>query len=269
MHPSNEQWLAFFNAFKRRTGLDLNYYKQDQLRRRILSMMESRGCKTLDEFWTKLASSDKDLRWFQDKLAINVSELFRNPEKWLELRERVLPDLLARSRALKCWSAGCSYGAEAYSLAITFDRWFPGPHRILGTDIDQAALAQANKGVFNDSDIRGVPDDLRRRYFMQTPEGWVADSGLKRYLTFRTGDLLADRFDSGYDLILCRNVVIYFNDEAKDQLYRKFLEALKPGGVLFVGSTERIFNSQTIGFESTMPFFYRRPLGDLAWRNAS
>ena len=124
MHPSNEQWLAFYNAFKRRTGLDLNYYKQDQLRRRILSMMESRGCKTLDEFWTKLASSDKDLRWFQDKLAINVSELFRNPEKWVELRERVLPDLLSRSRTLKCWSAGCSYGAEAYSLAITLDRWF-------------------------------------------------------------------------------------------------------------------------------------------------
>ncbi|MCX7799489.1 MAG: protein-glutamate O-methyltransferase CheR [Fimbriimonadales bacterium] len=269
MHPSNEQWLTFHNAFRRRTGLDLAHYKQDQLRRRIVSMAETRGCKSLEEFWALLSASEKDLRWFQDKLAINVSELFRNPEKWEELRRRVLPELLGRSRSLKCWSAGCSYGAEAYSLAMTLDAWFPGAHSILGTDIDQAALAQANKGVFHDNDVRGVPEELKRRYLRRTEAGWEADPRLRRYLSFRNGDLLADRFDQGYDLILCRNVVIYFNDEAKDRLYRKFFQALKPGGVLFVGSTERIFNSQTIGFESTMPFFYRKPLGDLAWRNAS
>jgi len=256
---------------KRRTSLDLNLYKQDQLQRRILGMMEARGASNLDSFWKIVGSSDAEIQWFMDKLAINVSELFRNPEKWTEMENVVLPELLARTTRLKCWSAGCSYGAEAHTLAAVMDRKFPGSHTILGSDIDAAALAQAQRGEFSESDVRFVPKPYQDAYFEKQANGWRAKPNLKKYLTFKRGDLLADRFDTGFDLIMCRNVVIYFTDPAKEELYRKFYGALKPGGILFVGSTERIFSAKEIGFTTSIPFFYQKPMEGktTAWRNAS
>lgn len=270
MHPSEIQWASFYRCLNAKTGLDLQSYKQDQLRRRIISMVEGRNITSLEDFWAFLKGGDENLTWFQDKLAINVSELFRNPEKWVELQRTVLPELLAKSPRLKIWSAGCSYGAEAHTLAMILDAHFPGPHQIIGTDIDDSALAQAKKGEFSEADVRNVPADKRKIYLQQANQRWVASPQLRKYLTFRRGNLLSDRFDSGYDLIICRNVVIYFTESAKDSLYKKFFQALKPGGYMFVGSTERIFNSRDIGLETPFPFFYRKQQqGETLWRNAS
>lgn len=267
---ATQNWDEFYTRVKRKTGLDLALYKQEQMRRRILSIVENKGHASLLELADRIERDPAEMQWLMDKLAINVSELWRNPEKWVDMEKNVLPALLSRSSRLKCWSAGCSYGAEAHTLASIFESSFPGSHTILGTDIDEAALAQARKGEFNTNDMRHVPTNIRDRYFEQEGETWRARASIRRYLNFRKGNLLADRFDSGFDLILCRNVVIYFNDPAKDDLYRRFFEALRPGGVLFVGSTERIFAARQIGFESPLPFFYQRPLeGHLRWRNAS
>ena len=116
-----------------------------------------------------------------------------------------------------------------------------------------------------------MPSKYKEKYFEPFASGWRAKPDLKRYLTFKKGDLLADRFDTGFDLIMCRNVVIYFTDGAKEELYRKFFAALKPGGLLFVGSTERIFSAKEIGFTTTVPFFYQKPMegNTQQWRNAS
>lgn len=270
MHPDAKAWATFYDKMLARTGLDLNLYKPNQLQRRILGMIDSKQMSDLGAFWTWLAASNDNIVWFMDKLAINVSELFRNPEKWAEMEKKVLPELLSRSPKLKIWSAGCSYGAEAHTLAVLLDANFAGNHTIVGSDIDQAALDQAKRGQFSDADMKCVPVPLRERYFMQVDGSWFARPEVKRYLTFKTQNLLRDRFDGGFDLIMCRNVVIYFTDEAKDKLYRNFFSALKPGGILFVGSTERIFQSKEIGFEPTLPFFYRKPhQGNRQWRNAS
>jgi chemotaxis protein methyltransferase CheR len=268
--PDTIQWATFYRSFNTKTGLDLHLYKQDQLQRRILSMVESKNLKDLEEFWTFLKSDDANVRWFLDKLAINVSELYRNSEKWNELEQKVIPDLLTRSNRLKIWSAGCSYGAEAYTLAMILDTKFAGPHQIIGSDIDEAALAQAGKGEFSEADVRNVPAAVRNAYLRKQDNVWVAEQKLKKYLTFKRGNLLSDTFDSGYDMIICRNVVIYFTESAKDSLYQKFIRALKPGGYLFVGSTERIFNSRDLGLDTPLPFFYRKSLqGETVWRNAS
>ncbi len=264
-------WADFYAMFKRRTGLDLNLYKQDQLQRRILSMADTKGSDGLPGFWKAISSSEAETQWFLDKLAINVSELFRNPEKWLEMESKVLPELLKNTSKLKCWSAGCSYGAEAHTLAAVLDLNFPGSHQVIGSDIDVAALDQAKRGEFCENDVRYVPSKYRDMYFEATPTGHRAKPALKKYLTFRKGDLLGDRFETGFDLIMCRNVVIYFTDVAKEDLYRKFFDALKPGGYLFVGSTERIFSAKEIGLTTSVPFFYQKPMeGKIQqWRNAS
>jgi chemotaxis protein methyltransferase CheR len=183
--------------------------------------------------------------------------------------------LLQRNAHLKLWSAGSSYGAEAYSLAILLHELAPNRgHQILGTDIDQEVLERARRGVFGESDLRNAPAEYKQRYFHTIQENgrtlYEADPVLKRYLKFERHNLLSDPYPKGFHLIACRNVVIYFSDEAKERIFREFHNALVPGGYLFVGNTERIFTYAQIGFENPSAFFYKKPTQEVQrWRNAS
>lgn len=269
MHPSDGDWNMFYSRMLGRTGIDLHQYKAPQMQRRILNMAQFQKCASLDEFWAWASATPGHVQQFLDKLAINVSELFRNPEKWHQLEGQVLPELLGRSRTLKVWSAGCSYGAEAYTLAMVLAEKFGHGHKIVGTDIDEAALSQARAGEFSLSDTRFVPKTYQK-YLVREGDSFKADKSLKGSLDFRRHNLLGDKFEQGFDLIMCRNVVIYFTDSAKDELYRKFYASLKPGGIMFVGSTERVSGAETIGFSTALPFFYKKPEQDKpAWRSAS
>ncbi len=277
--PKTPELLRDFEQFKqllkRRAGLDLDQYKFEQTYRRIYTMVERAGFQRFTDYFNYLAADETRLRGFIDRLAINVSELFRNPEQFEILRTQVLPDLLRRSMYLKLWSAGSSYGAEAYSLAILLHELAPNrSHQILGTDIDQEVLERARRGVFAESDLRSAPIEYKQKYFRAFQENgrtlYEADPALKRYLKFERHNLLADPYPQGFDLIACRNVVIYFSDEAKERIFREFYHALKPGGYLFLGNTERIFNYTQIGFENPSAFFYQKPQQEVQrWRNAS
>ncbi|MEN3000711.1 MAG: protein-glutamate O-methyltransferase CheR [Armatimonadota bacterium] len=277
--PRTPELLQDFERFKQllleRTGLDLNQYKFDQTYRRVWTMAERAGFQRFTDYFRYLTEEEARLRAFIDRLAINVSELFRNPEQFELLRERVLPALLRGNYSLKVWSAGCSYGAEAYSIAILLHELAPNrPHQILGTDIDAEMLARAQRGIFAENDMRNVPLLYRERYFRPFTENgrtlYEADPILQRYLRFERHNLLADPYPQGFDLIACRNVVIYFSDDAKERVFREFYRALKPGGYLFLGNTERIFNYRQIGYENPYAFYYRKPDQEvLRWRNAS
>ena len=191
-----------------------------------------------------------------------MSEFFRTPEKFGKLETDVIPDLLKRSPRLNIWSAGCSIGAEPYSLAIILKELTPGvKHRILASDLDIEILAKAKAGVYNDNELKSMTPERRARYFDRVDGGkFAVKDEIKRVIEFKRHNLLKDPFESGFDLILCRNVVIYFTEEAKDQLYANFFRALKPGGILFVGATEAILNFRKLGYTSFQPFFYQKPL---------
>jgi chemotaxis protein methyltransferase CheR len=268
---ASTDYARFKACVLQKTGIDLNLYKQQQMHRRLLGMVERANTQTFMDYYQVLERDPKEYAEFLDRLTINVSELFRNPEKWEEIRNIILPPMLAKKRALKIWSAGCSYGAEPYTLAILLDQIAPNrEHTIHATDLDKNILAKAKEARFTDADLRNVTPAMRQRYFVQTtippaPNGmpdlsprWQVEPKTRSRVTFRAQNLLADRFESSYDLICCRNVVIYFTDEAKDALFERFCQALTPGGVLFVGGTERIFNHRELGFETSTPFFYSR-----------
>lgn len=272
VHPDGTAWSELYAVVRRKTGLDLDKYCPHQLQRRILSMVRAQSLADLGEFSSWLASNKGNMRWFLDKMAINVSSLFRNPEKWYEIQSLVLPELLAEKTALRAWSAGCSYGAEAYSLAMILDlKFHGGRHQILGTDIDVAALEQAKRGEFSESDVQGMPDEYRRHYLRKQGQIYKAVDTLRPYLNFRRGNLLADRFSENFDLILCRNVVIYLTEEAKNTLYERLVAALRPGGYLFIGPTEQVTNAEVLELEMRLPFIYRKGTQphERKWRYAS
>ncbi len=240
------------------TGIDLDCYKGTQMERRLQTITRRAGASDLVAYARLLATTPARVKEFQDFLTINVSEWLRNPEKFDELQRAVLPELLSRNPRLKIWSAGCSNGSEPYSVAMILDEMDPiGRHQILATDLDEEILKVARTGTYNEKDIKSVSPSRRARYFTQQGDLFTVKPVIKAQVQFERQNLLSDPFPLDLDLILCRNVVIYFTEEAKDELYRRFHRALRPGGILFVGGTESLLKAREMGFASASPFFYR------------
>ncbi|MCE5324625.1 protein-glutamate O-methyltransferase CheR [bacterium] len=265
MSGSSDQLAEIdFASFKRKVkaaySLDLDAYKRPQMERRLRLNMERCGAKSFTQYYSLMQNDKALLDEFLDRVTINVSELFRNPEQFDVLHKKILPELLMQTRSINIWSAGCSYGAEPYSLAVILDEMHTGGiHRIHATDIDDRMLARAQAGVFQEAEMRNVSRQRLTKYFDHKPEGYVASDVIKRMIRFSKHNMLEDRFQSGFDLIVCRNVVIYFTEETKKTLYERFFASLKPGGYLFVGGTERIADYKTIGYENMVSFFYKKP----------
>jgi chemotaxis protein methyltransferase CheR len=255
----------FCTGIKALTGIELTHYRQGQMERRLRSFAERQGLKDLDAYLTYLKGDKEGLASFLDRMTINVSELYRNPERWEDIEKIHFPELLKTSRnGLKVWSAGCSYGAEPYTFSTILHEIAPGlRHEIIASDLDQIILAKAKQGRFTDADVRGVPKDRLEKWFDKSTDGttntYEANAKLKSLVRFRHHNLLEDRYPENMDLIACRNVVIYFKDDAKQAIYERFLQALRPGGILFVGSTERVHRAEEMGWERAGTFFYKRP----------
>ncbi len=196
---------------------------------------------------------------FLDRMTINVSEFYRNGKRWEVLEKKILPKLLAKNSRLKIWSAACSTGEEPYTIAMIMSKLQPlSQVQILATDIDENVISRAKIGAYPERALNEVPDDIRRKYFKQDGSLFYISDEIKKTVTFKKQNLLADPFAGPYDLIVCRNVLIYFTEEAKDILYKKFSSALKEDGIFFVGSTEQIFNPSLYDFETEDTFFYRK-----------
>jgi chemotaxis protein methyltransferase CheR len=251
-----------FNQFilqiKRKTAIDLSLYKEAQMKRRLTTLRLKHGYQTFESYYKALEQSQTLLDEFLDRMTINVSEFWRNPQRWMTLRDKFLPELLAQPKP-KLWSAACSTGEEPYSLAMIIDQMeCLAKTSILATDLDQGVLKKATQGNYLDRSIRDVPQQYVNRYFTEEEGVYTVNSQLKKAITFKQQNLLYDKFDTDFDLIICRNVMIYFTEEAKHELYHKFSKALKKGGLLFVGSTEQIFSPAQYGFETADTFFYKK-----------
>ena len=243
------------------TGVDLTCYRMQQVQRRLRTYLARSGHESWSSFFRERRVDSDGLRELKDYLTINVSSFFRDPEKYAYLDSRILPELVGDGARLRVWSAGCSRGQEAYTLAMVLRAGLAGSrtYDILATDLDRTALEVARAGgPYDENDVANVRPDHLRRYFDCDEAGYWVTEELRHGITFRPGNLLSERFGQGYDLIVCRNVVIYFTAEVKDWVYRRFHRALRPGGVLFVGGTEIIPSWTGIGFESAGISFYRR-----------
>ncbi len=254
-----DAYELFLDKLQKRKGLDLHGYKRPQMERRINSLMRSLKCDNYDVYLDMMDKEPQHWRKFVDTLTINVSEFYRNPPQWDILQTKIIPLLLQNSTSLKIWSAGCSTGEEPYTLAMLFSMYFPYVSvTINATDIDDEVMAKAKNGVYSDKSVVGLPKPYLTKYFKQEGTNYIISDEIKRKVKFTKHNLLKDTFDKNYDLVLCRNVVIYFTEESKAGLYKRFHESLKPKGVLFTGSTEQIFQARDLGFQLVSSFFYQK-----------
>lgn len=252
-------YAGFIQNVKKSTGIDLAQYKEAQMKRRLTTLRNKNGYSSFTSFFKAMMENKTLFYEFLDKMTINVSEFWRNPNRWEVLRDKVLPVLSNGRSRMRIWSAACSTGEEPYTLAmILADQGLLQSTYLLATDIDEGALSKAAQGLYLERSLKDVPVDVSKRYFTQDGMMYRFDEGLKKHITFKKQNLLADSFEEGFDLIVCRNVMIYFTEEAKHDLYHKFARSLRPGGVLFVGSTEQIFSPGQYDLETSETFFYRK-----------
>lgn len=241
------------------TKLDLGLYKEKQMRRRIESLIQRRGLKDFDEYFVSIKNDKSIFDEFINYLTINVSEFYRNPQQWDILSDKIFPELLKNKKNLKIWSAACSTGEEPYSLVMCLSSFLPLKDiKILAVDFDDEAMNKAKNGIYSDKSIKNVPRPFVEKYFEPIGSSYKIKDEIKRCVEFKKMNLLLDTYPKGFDLIVCRNVMIYFTEEAKDTMYQKFYDSLNPGGYFFVGSTEQIISPSKYGFEAKQTFYYHK-----------
>lgn len=235
----------------RRSGLALGSGKEYLLEARLIPIANSLGMPSLVELVRHLrVRRDENLEaTITEAMTTNETLFFRDKTPFEELKEQILPELIANrqtSRRLRIWSAAASTGQEAYSLLMTIRESFPQLStwriEVIGTDISQQALSKARQGIYSQFEVqRGLPIQLLVKYFQQVPEGWQISQELRNAVTFKPLNLLENLSSLGeFDIIFCRNVLIYFEQANKTTILDRMERQLRPDGYLVLGAAETV-----------------------------
>ncbi len=249
----------FVMLIRKKTNIDLACYKEKQMKRRLTTLAKRNNFESFEEYYLQMVKDKKLFNEFINYITINVSDFYRNARQWETLEEHIIPRLLSRKPKLKIWSSACSTGEEPYSLVMLLTKFMDlNSIRILATDIDTYAIEKAKTGLYREQSLKDLPRDFIARYFVKEGDFYRISDDIKKRVEFGHLNLLRDEYPSQCDLILCRNVLIYFTEEAKEKVYKKFHDALDSEGILFVGSTEQIILPHRYNFIPVRNFFYQR-----------
>lgn len=229
-------------------GLDVRGYKRTTLCRRLRRRLADVGADTVQDYLVRLERDPHEYALLLDAILINVTGFFRDPEAWEFLRRDCLPALLRNKwsgEPLRTWSAGCATGEEAYTIAIclaeSLGESSPRAVKIYATDVDGGALASARAGVYSPDAVSGVPPELMDRYFDELPGGrYTIRREVRSSVIFGRHNVLTDPPMSRLDLLVCRNVLIYFDRDTQRHLFPCFHYALREEGLLFLGRAETL-----------------------------
>ena len=255
LSPSDTAELQALKRLMQETlGLHFEGYKEKCLRRRIAVRMRAHAVHTYADYGAVLERDVDEHHRLLDSITINVSKFFRNNDTWSTLREVVVPALFARpDRRINIWSAGVAGGEEAYTLAIVL-REHAERHggdlsrfRILGTDIDRQSLESAARGEYGAFSFTETDDATRARWF-EWAGTWRVREEVRAMVEFGRLDLMKDPFPAGQHLVLCRNVIIYFERVVQEVLFGRFRDALVPDGYLVLGKVESLFGPASRAF---------------------
>ena len=240
---------ALLDRVRERSGIDFGAYKSPTIMRRMRGRMHATTQDSVEAYARLVERDPAEYARLVDSLLIKVTEFFRDPKVWDHLRVRILPGLIEEARRegreLRVWSAGCSTGEEAYSLAMTIaeaPRADPSPVdvRIFATDIDSAAIAFARRGVYPPGSLDKVPETLRGRYFTRSVAGYEVLKRLRSQMIFGEHDLSTRVPFPRIDLLLCRNVLIYFTPALQRIALETFAYSMRPDGLLVLGPSETV-----------------------------
>ncbi|CAJ35511.1 CheR family methyltransferase [Methanocella arvoryzae] len=270
---SDPDLRLLIRRIKDRTGIDLSQYKDSYIYRRLSSRMKVFGAATYKDYLGILEKDSGEYEKVVDAFTINVSEFFRDREVFKVIMGQVMPDIIAEKkrtgrRNIRIWSAGCACGEEVYSLSMILNNLLGNDYdnfsiRLYATDIDEACMAKAREGYYDPISLKNVDRVLMAKYTTKTPDGRIrVTDEVRRNVTFKSYNLIkGGKFGSFFDLILCRNVMIYFSDDQKARLLMEFYNSLSPGGYLVIGRTETLVGDSRNLLQAIngMERVYRKP----------
>lgn len=243
-------FLALCRKIERDRGFRCSSYKDTCLRRRISVRMRAKGASSFADYAGVLDTDAVEYDRLVETLTINVSKFFRNPETFACIATKVMPELWStKSPLIRIWSAGCATGEEPYTLAVLcrehalanndlarLDRF-----RIVGSDVDRGAVSSASKGRYGPGAFGDTPPAVIEKYFPMEHGMRTVAPEIRNLVAFETRDLLEGNGPGGrMHMIVCRNVIIYFNRETQERLFERFHELLLPGGFLVLGKVETL-----------------------------
>jgi len=250
-------------------GIDLSK-KHHLIEGRLQGVLVNEGCSTFNDYIDKVLSDQegKYLTQIMNYLTTNHTYFMREFAHFEYYRDVVLPQLQKKrtDRSIGVWSAGCSSGQEPYTISVINDMFFGNiknerwDTRMLASDISEKVLGIAQKGIYSEEDIKVLPDEYKRNYLERVPEGFKFRDSIRDNIIFKKINLMDDfHFKRKFDVIFCRNVMIYFDKETKLDLVNRFYEVTEPGGYLFIGHSE-FLEKDRIKYEYVKPAVYRKPI---------
>ncbi len=257
-----QDYELFKRKFYEHSNIDLNLYKEKQMKRRITSLVERYGHKSYISFLTRIKGDPELYGIFINYLTINVSEFYRNPNQWALFEDDVLNDIYkGKNKAdVRIWSSACSTGDEPYTVVMILNKYIPlNKIKVIATDIDQGAISKAKSGLYTSRSLKELPNEFLKKHF--TPIGndtYEISEDVRNCVEFNQLNLLEDPYPQQMDIIICRNVLIYFTEEAKNNIIKKFSESLNPNGIIFIGSTEQIMSYNKFNLKPIDTFFYQK-----------
>ncbi|MGM0606775.1 MAG: CheR family methyltransferase [Candidatus Muiribacteriota bacterium] len=226
------------------SGLDFSLYKKNTIIRRLERRVTINGFQKLEDYFNFLVKSDNEKQVLYRELLIGVTRFFRDSDSFMQLKDKVLPKLI-ENKSIRIWSAGCSTGEEVYSLAILINEFLEQNKlecevKIFATDVDKNAVSRASEGVYPESVISDIDPVLVSKYFTRKEWGFQANDIIRKKIVFACHNILKDSPFSRLDILVCRNLFIYFKPEVQKRMLSMFYYSLKPAGVLFLGSSESL-----------------------------
>ncbi len=250
MHDPELEFKFLLGKIQRTKSIDFSLYRPGTLKRRIQSRLRATGCSSYSEYLLYLNKNSHEYDLLLDAMTINVTEFFRDSATFACLEKNVIPEIIrmkerSGKKVIRVWSAGSSYGEEAYSLAMLFSEALKEKMprfylRIFGTDIDANCIQVAKQGVYSREQVKKIPAFLLEKYFSFTGSGYELESGIKDIVRFSLHNLVSDNPLGPMDLILCRNVLIYFKRPLQESVCRNFYKTLHEDGFLVLGKVESL-----------------------------
>jgi chemotaxis protein methyltransferase CheR len=264
---------ALITKVRNKTGIDLGQYKDNYIVRRLSTRLKATDADSYRSYLTVLDKNPGEYDKVVDAFTINVSEFFRDKPTFELIQNKVIPAIVDEKiksgrRNIRVWSAGCACGEEVYSLSMIINDILGKDYdkfsvRLFATDIDDVIMKKAQEGLYDPISVKNVPSSYLSKFTVTRPDGKIAVSdNVKRNVTFKRYDLIAGAgFGMYYDLILCRNVMIYFSDDQKKKLLSQFYNALSTGGYCVIGKTETLVGDARTSFEpiNNLERIYRKP----------
>jgi two-component system, chemotaxis family, CheB/CheR fusion protein len=246
--PEDPALEALLDYLRDSRGFDFTGYKRATLQRRIQKRMDEVSATGYEDYVDFLETNPREFSELFNTILINVTGFFRDPEAWQTLREEIVPQLVASvpdDEQIRVWSAGCASGEEAYTAAIVLlevlgEEAFRRRVKIYATDVDEEALSEARAAVYPAKALADLPPELVERYFVENGRGFAFRPDLRRSVIFGRNELLQDAPISRIDLLLCRNVLMYFTVDAQTRILSQLNFALRDRGYLMLGKSEML-----------------------------